>query len=314
MVRYQNLTRKPELFRAPLDPVTMYPMNPPLAGPVSDFTLAKFAFPPKTYFLKFTFGQNYIFPKNYFPEFTLARIYLWPKLHFPEIHFAEFTFDQNYIFPKNFFRMYICQNLHQIKSFISSVAGGGGGGSSPPIGLKNMQNRTFLVLLRPIFAQKMKTGPSPKEFGCRSCKGVAVIRPEEPCEFPISAEKSVSISVKTFFFVFCFVFGDHLVLAEKPFEFPISAEKSVSILNTPFESDSRAMKIRVKVAYSCLTFSKKPPPFRNPGYAPSFIILAVVTKGCIAKPFSASLRPRATQLLSKKCCCGVEPLAALCSI
>ena len=36
MVRYQNLTRKPELFRAPLgpDPGTMYPLNPPLAGPV----------------------------------------------------------------------------------------------------------------------------------------------------------------------------------------------------------------------------------------------------------------------------------------
>ena len=34
MVRYQNLTRKPELFRAPLSsgPGTMYPLNPPLAG------------------------------------------------------------------------------------------------------------------------------------------------------------------------------------------------------------------------------------------------------------------------------------------
>ena len=38
MVRYQNLTRKPELFRAPsarapLGPGTVYPLNPPLAGP-----------------------------------------------------------------------------------------------------------------------------------------------------------------------------------------------------------------------------------------------------------------------------------------
>ena len=88
-----------------------------------------------------------------------------------------------------------------------------------------MQNRTFLVLLRPIFAQKMKTAPPPKGFGCRSCEGVAVIRPEEQFEFPISAKKSVSISDK------------------------------------PFELDSRAMKIRVKVAYRCLTLSKKPPPF-----------------------------------------------------
>ena len=34
MERYQNLTRKPELFWAPLDPGPgmMYPLNPPLAG------------------------------------------------------------------------------------------------------------------------------------------------------------------------------------------------------------------------------------------------------------------------------------------
>ena len=36
MVRYQNLTRKPELFRAPLGPGTMYHLNPPLAGPGED--------------------------------------------------------------------------------------------------------------------------------------------------------------------------------------------------------------------------------------------------------------------------------------
>ena len=58
--------------------------------------------------------------------------------------------------------------------------------------------------------------------------------------------------------------------AEKPFEFPISAEKSVTISDQPFESDSTAMKIRVKVAYSCLTLSKKRRPFPNPGYAPEF--------------------------------------------
>ena len=128
-----------------------------------------------------------------------------------------------------------------------------------------MQNLTFLVLLRPIFAQKMKTAPPPEGIWCRRCKGFVVIRPEEPFEFPISAEKSVSISVKTFFFleITCF-------WAENPFEFPILAEKSVSISDKPFESDSRAMEIRVKVAYSCLTLSKKPPPplFPNPGYAP----------------------------------------------
>ena len=71
-----------------------------------------------------------------------------------------------------------------------------------------MQNRTFLVLLRPIFGEKMKTAPPPiKEIGCRSCEVDVVIRPEKAFEFPILAEKSVAISVKTFFF-----FGDHLFL------------------------------------------------------------------------------------------------------
>ena len=92
-----------------------------------------------------------------------------------------------------------------------------------------------------------------------------MIRPKEPFEFLISAKKSVSILVKTFFFSEITSFG-----AEKPFDFPISAQKSVSILDKSFESDSRAMKIRVKVAYSCLNLSKKPPSFRNPGYAPTY--------------------------------------------
>ena len=55
----------------------------------------------------------------------------------------------------------------------------------------------------------MKTATPPKEFGCRSCEVDAVIRPEKAFEFPILAEKSVSISAKTFFFSF---FGDHLFL------------------------------------------------------------------------------------------------------
>ena len=47
--------------------------------------------------------------------------------------------------------------------------------------------------------KKLKTAP-PKEIGCRSCEIHAVIRPEKEFGFPILAEKSVSISVKTFFF------------------------------------------------------------------------------------------------------------------
>ena len=62
-----------------------------------------------------------------------------------------------------------------------------------------MQNRKFLVLLRPIFGEKLKTAP-PKEIGCRSCEVDVVIRYERAFEFPILADKSVLISVKTFFF------------------------------------------------------------------------------------------------------------------
>ena len=148
-----------------------------------------------------------------------------------------------------------------------------------------MQNRTFFVLLRPIFGEKLKTAP-PKEIGFQSCEVHAVIRPEKALEYPILAEKSVSISVKTFFLeITCF-------WAEKTFEFPISAEKSVSISGKTFfwrspvfglkkrlnfrvfreipsqfsdkprDSDSRTMKIRVKVVCTLLTLSKKPPLFQ----------------------------------------------------
>ena len=79
-----------------------------------------------------------------------------------------------------------------------------------------MQNCTFLVLLRPIFVEKMKTAP-PKEVGCRSCEVDVVIRPEKAFEYPLPAEKSVSISVKTFFFLF----WRYLFLAEKAFEFRV---------------------------------------------------------------------------------------------
>ena len=37
MVRYQDLTRKPKLFRARLGPGPVYPLNPPVAGPVANY-------------------------------------------------------------------------------------------------------------------------------------------------------------------------------------------------------------------------------------------------------------------------------------
>ena len=117
-----------------------------------------------------------------------------------------------------------------------------------------------------------------------------------------------------------------MIRPEEPFEFSISAKKSVSISDKPFESDSRAMKIRVKVAYSCLTLSKKPPLFRNPGYAPvsinfffrtlaSFIYLllsrgpsSLVTKKCfstfqkLVKPDWSNLSFEFTSRIQTKQC------------
>ena len=48
----------------------------------------------------------------------------------------------------------------------SSVARGVGGRlEPPPIGLKSMQNSTFLVILRPISAPRMKTAPTHRDLG-----------------------------------------------------------------------------------------------------------------------------------------------------
>ena len=131
------------------------------------------------------------------------------------------------------------------------------------------------MLLRPIFCEKLKIAPPHKKTA-----------PPETFEFPNLAEKSDSISAKTFFFFLettCF-------WAEKTFEFRISAEKSDSISaktffffcfwrppdfgpkkpsnfrafreissefsDKPCETDSRTIKIRVKVVCTFLTLSK----------------------------------------------------------
>ena len=109
----------------------------------------------------------------------------------------------------------------------SSVARGG---CSPPHWPAKCAK--FLVLLRPIFGEKMKTDP-PKEIGRRSCEADVVIRPEKAFEFPNLAEKSVSIS-------------------------RINRPKS----DKPCDSDSRTIKIWVKFVCSFLTLSKKSPLFK----------------------------------------------------
>ena len=159
---------------------------------------------------------------------------------------------------------------------LSSVArGGGGGGSSPPTGLWSMQNRTFLVLLMPIFCEKLKIAPPigkqppsnvwTSEFGRKISFNFSEdlflflflettwFWVEKTFEFRIPAEKSVSISVKTFFFFFWRPpdFG-----RKKPLNFGAFRKISSQFSDKPRETDSRAMKIRVKDVCTFLTLSK----------------------------------------------------------
>ena len=100
---------------------------------------------------------------------------------------------------------------------------------------------------------------------------------EKTFESPILAEKSVLILVKTFFFFFFWRppdFGRKKRLNFRGFR------------EIPCETDSRAMKIRVKVVCTFLTLSKKlPPPFPNPGYAPGW-------KYCDIPPFEHTTKQK----------------------
>ena len=130
-----------------------------------------------------------------------------------------------------------------------------------------MQNRTFLVLLRPIFCEKLKIAPHRKTA------------PPQTYEFPISAEKSVSISVKTFFFfwrspvfgrkkhlnfqfrlknqsqkfgedlffIFILFWRSPVFSRKKRLNFWAFREISSQISDKPCDTDSRTMNIRVKV-------------------------------------------------------------------
>ena len=138
----------------------------------------------------------------------------------------------------------------------SSVARGGGrgGGLSPSIGLLSTQNRTFLLLFRPIFGEKLKTAP-PKEIGCRSREVDVVIRCEKVFEYAMLAEKSDSISA--FFFWRPPVFE-----RKKRLNFRAFQEIPSQFSDKPCETDSRTTRIRVKVVCTSLTISKKRPLFQ----------------------------------------------------
>ena len=130
-----------------------------------------------------------------------------------------------------------------------------------------MQNSTFLVLLRPIFAPKMKTAP-PTGMGSRSCEGLLVIWTRK-VEF-FFLERTLSWSEVTEFWLRPFFwrspkfgwknrfnFGEDLFFWRSP-DFD---RKTASIW-------FKMVKIWVKFVYCCFQLSKKPPSLlRNPGYA-----------------------------------------------
>ena len=149
----------------------------------------------------------------------------------------------------------------------SSVArGGAGGGSSPPIGLWSMQNRMVSVLLRPILCKKWKIAPSHSKTA-----------PLKRLNLRNWTKYQSQFWWRPFFFFFFFgdhlilggkitpnfgedlffFFGDHLILGgKKRFNFRAFQDISSQFSEKPSETDSRSMKIRVKVVCTLLTLSK----------------------------------------------------------
>ena len=133
----------------------------------------------------------------------------------------------------------------------SSVARGGWGGSSPPIGLWSMQNRTFLVLLRPIFCEKLKIAP---HFG----KQPSLKR----LNFRIWSKNQSQFRWRPFFLETTWFW------AEKTFEFSSFPRNFVSIFGqtvwNSFKNNKNSGQGRLHFSHSF----KVAPPFPNPGYAP----------------------------------------------
>ena len=71
-------------------------------------------------------------------------------------------------------------SMHCAQNCMKLSQGGGAGREAtvPPIGLKSMQNITFLVLLRPIFAPKIKT-PSQRNWGAEVVKDLLLFGPDK---------------------------------------------------------------------------------------------------------------------------------------
>ena len=135
-----------------------------------------------------------------------------------------------------------------INDVISSVARGGGGrgGSSPPHWLVKYAKSHVFGAFEADFLWKIENSPPHGKTA-----------PPQTFEFPDLAEKSVPISVKTFFFFF----ETTWFWAKKTLNFWAFRQISSQFSGKPCETDSRTMKIRVKVVFTFLILSKQPPPF-----------------------------------------------------
>ena len=136
-------------------------------------------------------------------------------------------------------------------------------GSSPPIGLWSMQNRTCLVLLRPIFGEKMKTAPPQRKLGAEVVKYMSWIGLKKRLNVRFWPKKSSQFRWRPIFFFLettCF-------WAEKTFEFPSlnSRTNRVILIQEQWKFGSRSFAV-----FSLFQKSPPPPPpFSNPGYAPA---------------------------------------------
>ena len=114
-----------------------------------------------------------------------------------------------------------------------------------------MQNSTFLVLLGPIFASKMKTAlPKGLEFGEDLFFFGDLLFSEKTLEFLISARKKL------------LNFGEDLFSLRSPNFYR-------KIASIQFKTNENLGQVRLRLNQT----SKKAPPLRNPGYAPVSINL-----------------------------------------
>ena len=144
--------------------------------------------------------RNY-FHKNCFLSFLYAPLHLrWIYTVSVFCPFSSVFLRFSYLKKYSLFHPHFYKSISALSS--SSIArgvGGWGGSSFPRWPEKYAKSHVFRAF-EADFCSKNENSP-PKKFGSQSCERVTGIWPEKSFELVILAKKSVSISVKTFFFV-----------------------------------------------------------------------------------------------------------------